>query len=234
MAGRASLSDRTGSHQTASGPLGSRRSGAGRPAVSTEAVIDAALTVFAERGYHGTALSQVAHALGIRTPSLYNHITSKHDLLRTIVDRTTSAVMDEFTAAVSESEDPTHQLWAATRVYAYRHATHRREALVVNRDTGSLEEPDRAVFQGRRRQHEHAFRGIIDAGVASGAFSVNSPALASFAIREMCVSIARWFREDGAMSADEVATEYSRYSLRIAGARRLEPPAAVMRGHRGT
>jgi AcrR family transcriptional regulator len=39
-----------------------------RPAVTADAVLDAALTLFAERGYHGTAVSQIAASLGIRTP----------------------------------------------------------------------------------------------------------------------------------------------------------------------
>jgi Bacterial regulatory proteins, tetR family len=41
-----------------------------RTTVNSEAVLDAALTLFAERGYHGTALSQIADALGLRVPSL--------------------------------------------------------------------------------------------------------------------------------------------------------------------
>jgi AcrR family transcriptional regulator len=39
-----------------------------RPPVTADAVLDAALTLFAERGYHGTAVSQIAASLGIRTP----------------------------------------------------------------------------------------------------------------------------------------------------------------------
>ena len=38
-----------------------------RPAVTADAVLDAALTLFAERGYHGTAVSQIAASLGLRT-----------------------------------------------------------------------------------------------------------------------------------------------------------------------
>ncbi|MET7990160.1 TetR/AcrR family transcriptional regulator [Amycolatopsis sp. NPDC005232] len=190
-----------------------------RAAVSEEVVLDTALTLFAERGYHGTALSQIADVLRIRTPSLYNHMRSKEDLLRAIVDRTTAAVLDDFERVTGEDGDWPTQLARATRVYAFRHATHRREALVVNRDTDCLGEPHRTRFQDRRRRHEHAFRGIIARGVDAGVFHVGSPALASFAIREMCVSIARWFRDDGPMPAGAVADEYSRFALQIVGSR---------------
>jgi AcrR family transcriptional regulator len=189
-----------------------------RTTVKSEAVLDAALTLFAERGYHGTSLSQIAGALELRVPSLYNHMRSKHDLLLTIVDRTVTGVLDDFRLATAGRTDPLDRLRQATLVYALRHATRRREAIVVNRDTTSLDEPHRAAMQALRREHEHALRGIIEDGVAAGEFTIESPALGSFAIREMCVSIARWFRDDGPISAGQVAEEYSEFAIRIVGA----------------
>lgn len=188
-----------------------------RTKVSEEAVLDTALTLFAERGYHGTAVSEIASVLGVRTPSLYNHMRSKQDLLRAIVDRTTAAVFEDFFGVLARTDDPVERLREATVVYARRHASHRREAIVVNRDSDSLEDPHRTRLQARRREHEHAFRSIIADGVAVGAFTVDSPALASFAIREMCVSIARWFRDDGHYSAGEVAEQHGRYAMRLVG-----------------
>jgi AcrR family transcriptional regulator len=185
--------------------------------VTSERVLDHALTLFAERGYHGTALSEIAGALGVRTPSLYNHMRSKHELLEAIIDATTAGVLEDFHTVRDEGGEPADVLYRAARVYAYRHATHRREALVVNRDTSSLEEPVRSTLQSRRREHEHALRAVISEGVDRGVFHVDSPALASFAIRELCVSIARWFSEDGPLSADEVADQYAGFALRIVG-----------------
>ncbi|TQM11268.1 TetR/AcrR family transcriptional regulator [Pseudonocardia kunmingensis] len=186
-----------------------------RAVVSSAAVLDAALTLFATRGYHGTALSQIAEALGIRTPSLYNHMRSKQALLETIVSRTLDDVLADFHAAVRDVPDPAERLRRATRVYALRHATHRREALVVNRDATSLPEPELSRIRERRREHEQAIRAIIADGTRRGVFSVGDPALASFAILEMSVSIARWFREDGARTAEQVADEFAEFALRI-------------------
>ena len=186
-----------------------------RAAVTSETVLDAALTLFAQRGYHGTALSEIAEALGIRTPSLYNHMSSKQQLLETILARTLDAVLADFEDAVAGVDDPAERLRRATRVYALRHATHRREALVVNRDTTSLPEPSLTRMRERHREHERAIRAIIVDGAESGMFNVGNPVLASFAILEMSVSIARWFREDGPLTAEQVADEYAEFALRI-------------------
>ncbi|MFC9454515.1 TetR/AcrR family transcriptional regulator [Streptomyces sp. NPDC056983] len=187
--------------------------------VNASAVRNAALTLFAERGYHGTALSQIAGELGIRTPSLYNHMRSKQDLLRDLVTETTEQVWAEYESAIDGVEDVVERLRRATRVYALRHATHRREALVVNRDIDCLDEPARAHVLELRRRHALAIRDLIAEGARSGRFVEGESTLGAFAILEMCVSIARWFREDGPQSADAVAETYSRYALRIAGLR---------------
>jgi AcrR family transcriptional regulator len=188
-----------------------------KPMVSPAAVRDVALTLFAERGYHGTALSQIAAALGIRTPSLYNHIRAKQDLLRDIVTQTTQEVWADYEAAVDGVDDIVERLRRAARVYALRHATHRREALIVNRDIASLEQPARSEVLELRRRHARAIQGLIDDGVALGVFGEQESAIAAFAILEMCVSIARWFRDDGPLSAEAVADKYSEFALRVAG-----------------
>jgi AcrR family transcriptional regulator len=188
-----------------------------RAPVTADAVLDAALTLFAERGYHGTAVSQIAASLGIRTPSLYNHMRSKQDLLEAIIGPTVDGVLGDFRTAVDDVGDPVERLRRTVRVYALRHATHRREALVANRDTANLPEPARTRVRQRERDHERAVRAIISDGVGTGDFHVSSPALASFAILEMCLSIARWFRDDGTRTAGQVADEYADFALRIVG-----------------
>lgn len=189
------------------------------PSVTRAEVRDAALTLFAERGYLGTSLKQVAEVLGLRTPSLYNHIESKSALLSEFVLTTLDNVIDDFNKAMAKSDGHVAKLRAATEVYALHHATHRREALIVNQDTTHLDEPDRSVAQDIRRRHERAFRQIIIDGRREGVFSVESPKLASFAILEMCVSIARWFRDDGEMGPEDVARQYGDYALEIVGAK---------------
>ena len=181
-------------------------------------VREVALTLFAEKGYHGTALSEIADRLRIRTPSLYNHMESKSALLSEIVLDTSRQVWADYEAAVASEPDVESKMRAAVYVYALRHATHRREALIVNRDISSLEEPALSEVLRLRRRHERAVRSLVEQGMASGVFAQQPARLVSFAVLEMCVSIARWFRPDGEFSAEQVAEQYSLYALRMAKA----------------
>lgn len=197
-------------------PLGPPAAREERGPVTPAAVLDAALTLFADRGYHGTSVQQIARLLQIRPPSLYNHMSSKQQLLQDILTKTTREVWEDFTIATSGIDDVEARLAAAVRIYALRHATHRREALVVNRDISSLEEPARSEVLELRRRHEHAVRSLIEEGIEAGVFMEQPPSLASFAVLESCVSIARWFQPSGRFSPGEIAEHYSRYALRIA------------------
>ena len=49
-------------------------------------ILDAALTLFAENGYNGTSVGQIAKAVGIKAPSLYKHYKSKEDILNALID----------------------------------------------------------------------------------------------------------------------------------------------------
>lgn len=178
---------------------------------------EAALTLFAERGYHGATMAQIAERLGIRTPSLYNHVRSKEELLREICVQNTAAVLRDFDAAVAGVDDPVERLRRAMYAYVMRHITHPREAFVVNRDVSNVSEPARSEVLAKRKQHDRAVRGLIEQGRAAGRFHVAHPALASFAVLEMCVSVARWFRADGPLSPDEVAWQYSEFAVQVVG-----------------
>jgi AcrR family transcriptional regulator len=54
---------------------------------TAERILDAAEVLFAERGYSGTALRDVATEVGLRTPSLYNHFPSKDSLYAAVLER---------------------------------------------------------------------------------------------------------------------------------------------------
>ena len=51
-----------------------------------ERILDAALTLFAENGYDGTSVEQIANIVGIKAPSLYKHYKGKEDILNALID----------------------------------------------------------------------------------------------------------------------------------------------------
>lgn len=83
---------------------------------TAERILDAAEGLFAERGYAGTSLRQVATAVGIRIPSLYNHFDSKERLYAAVLDRGVGPVLgmlDQFAEAPPADRPEPAQLIAS-------------------------------------------------------------------------------------------------------------------------
>ena len=82
-------------------PLRPRRKGE----VTAERILDATEELFAERGYEGTTLRDVADRVGIRNPSLYNHFDGKKSLYGAVLDRGIRPVTDLLSEFVDKGED---------------------------------------------------------------------------------------------------------------------------------
>ncbi|MGI9289623.1 MAG: TetR/AcrR family transcriptional regulator [Pseudomonadales bacterium] len=74
---------------------------------TAQRILDAAEVLFAERGYNGATLREVAQVVGIREPGLYRHFASKELLYRSVLDRglrPIADVLDELIAANPSSQ----------------------------------------------------------------------------------------------------------------------------------
>lgn len=67
-----------------------------------ERVLDAAAAVFAEQGFEGARVAQIARAAGLSVGAIYNHWQSKAELLAAVVERTSA---DELTNLLAGEQD---------------------------------------------------------------------------------------------------------------------------------
>ena len=59
-------------------------------------ILDEALTLFAENGYDGTGVEQIAEKVGIKAPSLYKHYKGKEDILNALIDNAEARYEESF------------------------------------------------------------------------------------------------------------------------------------------
>jgi AcrR family transcriptional regulator len=187
----------------------------GPGSIDAPAIRAAALALFAERGYRATGMADIGAALGIRGPSLYRHVRSKHALLHDIMLATMHALIAEQTAALAAGPDIVVQVRRMVEAHVRFHAGHREEAFVGNRELDNLEPDARAEVLALRARYELSLRETIARGCALGRFHVADPRLASYAILDMGIGVATWFRSDGPHSVNQVAYAYAELATRM-------------------
>ena len=154
-------------------------------------------------------MADIGAAIGIRGPSLYKHVRAKQDLLGSIMVDTMRSLIAVQQAALAAGGGPTLQLRRVVEAHVRYHATHREHAFVGNREIGNLAEPYVTQVTALRDAYEHTLRQLLEVGSASGEFIAPHPRLISYAILDMGIGVASWFRPDGPYSADEIAYVYA-------------------------
>src|SRR5260370_30406090 len=127
----------------------------------------AAARLFAEKGYHGTSVGDLAEALGVQKGSLYSHIDSKADLLWEVA-REGSDAFHAALDAVPEDGPVLDRIDAALRAHLRVVAEQLDVATVFVREWRYLEGERRATFVTERRRYEERFRALFREGRERG------------------------------------------------------------------
>lgn len=181
-------------------------------------LVAAAVESFASKGFHGTTTRDIASAAGMSPAALYVHHKSKEDLLYLISraghERTLQLVKD----AVASSSDSVEQLLAVVRGFTAHHARAHTSARIVNYELAALSPEHLPEIAGIRRAIEEEMRRVVEEGVAGGAFRTSNPRMTALALLSLGIDVARWYRDEGEWSPEEIADHYCELALRIVGA----------------
>jgi AcrR family transcriptional regulator len=82
-----------------------------------EQILDQALHVFASAGFHGASMNDVADAVGVTKPVLYQHFDSKRDLYQALIDEVGNRLLANITKATAEATDGKSQTELGFRAY---------------------------------------------------------------------------------------------------------------------
>ena len=127
----------------------------------------AAARLFAEKGYHGTSVGDLAEALGVQKGSLYTHIASKADLLWEVA-REGAGAFHAALDAVAEEGPVVDRIRAALRGHLRVVSEQLDVATVFIREWRYLEGERRAEFLAERRRYEERFRSLFREGRERG------------------------------------------------------------------
>ena len=183
---------------------------------TSKRIQDAALDLFYERGFQATTMREIALACGLTPGALYNHFSSKDQLLGSMlidIHRKLESTLDE--ALSGAGDDPRDQLRSFARAHGYFHTQYVIEARVGNREIGSLSAEAAERVVAIRRGATEGLRAILVAGRDAGHFDVpNGPAVSNL-ILTMGMAIANWFRPGRELSDEAMADLHAEMAMRM-------------------
>ena len=123
-----------------------------------------AARLFAEQGYHGTSMEDLATAMGVQKGSLYAHVKSKEDLLAELAANG-AAAFHAALDAIDERLPAVEKLRLALRAHLRVVAEQLDIATVFVREWRYLEGERRDAFIAERRRYEERIRSLFREGV---------------------------------------------------------------------
>jgi AcrR family transcriptional regulator len=190
----------------------------GTPAPSVDRIRQAAMRIFAQRGYHAASVREITRAAGIVPAALYNHFASKADLLQDLILQGHNVLNTRVEIALrSAGPGASERLECIIREVAQFHAEFTELARLSNREFRTLPEPQCRPIIAQRQQFRALVEGILSDGIAEGVFRIplvgGTPAVTVIAmsILDSLVHIADWYRPDRIFSSQEIAGLYAEW-----------------------
>ena len=194
-----------------------------------EAVRKAGLRLIFEHGYEAMSLRQLAAEVGIQAGSLYNHISTKQELLFDLIQDHINELLRQLDRALEGKRDPDEKLRAFVAFHVTYHMTRKREVFIANSELRSLEPKNYEAIVALRGAYEQRLAAILADGVEQGAFEVGDIQVATFGILALLTGLCTWYRPGGRLTREAIVAAHEK--LVLSGVSALVSPAAA-RGKR--
>lgn len=202
---------------------GDRERGSMRDLVSQlkrDRIVSAAVDLFYRQGYAGTTLDEVAKALGMTKPFIYQYFGSKNDLLAEICSRAIRHANDALNRLLSQQGSPGDKLFAIVREFILSVLNNQANAVIYSREETELAPKDRELIRQLRRDFDRRVVALLEEGVGRGEFAIADVRVASFAIASMVGWAPVWFRAGGRLTKEEAADRMAALALSMVEVKR--------------
>jgi AcrR family transcriptional regulator len=157
-------------------------------------MLDAAVAVFARRGYHAASMDEIADLAGISKPMVYLYVGNKEDLFVSCIRREAERLL----AAISAEEDASlasdEQLWRGLRAFFAHVAAYPYAWILLHRHARANGEPFAGEVAAMRSLIIQFVAELVAGGARSSGVAVadaDASALAH-ALVGACESMADW------------------------------------------
>ncbi|HEX8000556.1 MAG TPA: TetR/AcrR family transcriptional regulator [Pyrinomonadaceae bacterium] len=172
-----------------------------------------AAQIILRKGYDATSVNDIANALGMTKAGLYHYISGKKELLFDIMNFGLDELEEEVAVPARAIKDAEARLRFIVSAHAQL-VTRGQGAITILVDEVTALTPaqGRKITQ-RKREYFDNLRGLLDELKVAGRLQDVDTTAATFCLLGMINWLSRWFRQDGALTAEQAAAELVKISL---------------------
>jgi len=172
-----------------------------------------AALIILRKGYDATSVNDIANALGMTKAGLYHYINGKKELLFGIMNFGLDELEEEVVT-------PAHAIADAGARLSFIIGSHARLVtrgqgaitILVDEITALTPAQNRKITH-RKREYFGRLREVLNEIEAEGRLADVNTTAAAFSLLGMIHWLSRWFRQDGALTEEQVAEEIAKIAL---------------------
>lgn len=170
-------------------------------------IVDAAVEVFAEHGFHQASMDEISETAGVSKPMLYAYLGSKEELFSACVRREANRLIEAISGAVGTDLRPDEQLWHGLRAFFAHVSEHRASWTILHRLASSNESPSTSEMTRWREQAVDLIARLLAQATADAAKPVQPDQMHPFAVAlaGASESLVEWWGENPDHTADGLA-----------------------------
>ena len=170
-----------------------------------DVIIAKAAKLFREKGFSATSMRDLAEHVGVEAASLYNHISSKAEILQEICFKTAN----NFTQHIEEvdatpGKTAIEKLQAILRFHIRQMVDNYEEVYVTDREWKHLTDPYLSNMQGQRRAYRQRIASIIEEGISRQEIKAIDAPTAVLIMLHAVSGIESWHRSKQKIPAERL------------------------------
>ena len=169
-----------------------------------DVIVQAAASLFLEKGYKAASMRDLAERVGVEAASLYNHIRSKTELLHDICFAVANRYWDHMSQVENTDSSVINKIESLLRFQINQMIYNYAEVHVSDREWRHLAEPYLSNYQAQRRNYRKRFAALVEKGIEQGQIKNIDAPTAVLIMLHAISGIESWHRSKQKISDEEL------------------------------
>ena len=170
--------------------------------LSKHIILKVSAELIRTKSFSQVSMRSIAQKLDVKAASLYNHISSKNEILETLIFECVDIFMDTIEQTKQKQVSTEEKLIEIIQTHISLALNAPHQFAILNKDWIFLNEVQKQIFVQKRIQYENDLRLIIEEGIEKNEIKNSNPDLIIYLILSSLRTLHLWYERKDVKSTD--------------------------------